>query len=78
MVVRQSPHPVDALLKARGSSKRWLAQKLKMHDTQLNKYLSGALPAPDDLYERIADILHVPLAFVRPEVPPEPTEPVAA
>jgi transcriptional regulator with XRE-family HTH domain len=74
MAVRQAPHPVESLLKARGSSKRWLAQKLKMHDTQLNKYLSGALPAPANLYERIADILNVPVAFVRPvsEVPPAP------
>lgn len=80
MVVSGSRHPVEALLHARGSSKRWLARKLRMHDTQLNKYLSGALKPPANLYERIADVLNVPVAFVLPtaDVPPEPTEPLAA
>jgi transcriptional regulator with XRE-family HTH domain len=74
MDVSSAPHPVEALLAARGTSKRWLAGKLKMHDTQLNKYLSGALPAPANLYERIADVLQVPVDFVRPTAPaPEPS-----
>lgn len=71
MVVSRPQHPVDALLAARGTSKRWLARKLKMHDTQLNKYLSGALPAPSNLYERIADVLHVPVSFVTPRDGPD-------
>jgi ribosome-binding protein aMBF1 (putative translation factor) len=71
MVVRRARHPVDDLLEARGTSKRWLAQKLKMHDTQLNKYLSGALPEPSDLYERIADVLQVPVSFVTPAREPD-------
>lgn len=58
---------VEAILGTRGSTKRWLAKQLGMHDTQLNKYLSGALPAPDGLYERIARVLQVPVDFVAPE-----------
>ncbi len=65
--VRTTPNNVEALLAARGSSKRWLAKQLGMHETQLNKYLSGALPAPAGLYDRIAKVLQVPLSFVAPE-----------
>lgn len=66
-------HPVDALLDARGSTKRWLAKKLGMKESTLSRYLLGNRPAPIDLYERIADVLHVPLSFVQP-----PREEVAA
>jgi len=68
----RSTNTVEAILAARGSSKRWLAKQLGMHDTQLNKYLSGALPAPGGLYDRIARILQVPEDLLKPE------EPVAA
>jgi transcriptional regulator with XRE-family HTH domain len=61
--------PVDALLDARGSSKRWLASKLGMKESTLSRYLSGSRPAPPDLYQRIADVLHVPVAFVTPREP---------
>jgi transcriptional regulator with XRE-family HTH domain len=57
--------PVDALLTARGSSKRWLAGKLGMKESTLSRYLSGSRPAPPDLYERIADVLHVPVDFLK-------------
>lgn len=67
-------HPVDALLDARGSSQRWLAAKLRMDETLLSRYLSGNRTAPDGLYERIADVLHVPVSFVQPK----PEAPVAA
>lgn len=62
-------HPVDALLAARGSSQRWLAGKLRMDETLLSRYLSGNRPAPSDLFERIADVLHVPVSFVTPTRP---------
>jgi hypothetical protein len=64
--------PVAALLRARGSTKRWLGKKLGIEESLLNKYLSGDVGAPADLYERIADVLHVPVSFVQPD------EPVAA
>lgn len=65
----RTTNKVEQILAARGTSKRWLAKKLVMHDTQLNKYLSGALPEPDGLYVRIADILQVPESFVTPSRP---------
>lgn len=71
--MREGAHPVDELLDARGSSKRWLAKKLRMDETALNRFLSGGRTPPEDLYERIADVLHVPVSFVRP-----PEEPAAA
>lgn len=65
-------HPVDAILRARGSTQKWLAMKLRMDHTLLHHYLSGRREAPPDLYQRIADVLQVPVSFVQPD------EPVAA
>ena len=61
--------PVAALLRARGSTKRWLGKKLSIEESLLNRYLSGEVGPPVDLYERIADVLHVPVSFVEPEAP---------
>jgi transcriptional regulator with XRE-family HTH domain len=75
--MREGPrrlHPVEALLAARGSSKRWLAKKLHdMDESTLNRYLSGERTPPSDLYERIADVLQVPLWVVTPKPREEPT-----
>jgi transcriptional regulator with XRE-family HTH domain len=62
----QAVHPVDALLDARGSSKRWLAKKLLLEESTLNRYLYGKRKPPADFYERIADVLHVPVSFIKP------------
>ncbi len=65
---------VDALLAARGSTQKWLAGKLGIDHTLLNHYLAGRRSVPDGLYDCIADVLQVPVSFVRPE----PNEPVVA
>lgn len=62
----ERPQPVDELLAARGASKRWLARKLAMNETLLSHYLAGRRDAPADLYQRIADVLHVPTSFLTP------------
>ncbi len=59
-------HPVDAVLRARGSTQKWLAMKLRMNHTLLNHYLAGRKEPPDDLYQRIADVLQVPVSFIEP------------
>jgi hypothetical protein len=70
MVVRRVQHPVDALLSARGSSKRWLAKKLGMEESVFNRYLYDKLAFRDisraEFYQRVADVLHVPVEFVTP------------
>lgn len=63
----RATHPVEALLEARGTRKQWLALKLGMKESTLSRYLGGTREAPADLYERIADVLHVPVSFVTPE-----------
>ena len=65
MAVR-AEHPVIALLEARGTRQQWLAHKLGMKESTLSRYLGGSRPAPEGFYERIADVLHVPVDFVRP------------
>ena len=72
--MREVEHPVDALLRARGSTKRWLADQLGIGQSALNRYLAGNRPAPEDLYQRIAVVLQVPVQFV---LPPEPVADVA-
>lgn len=74
-MIEIATHPVVALLEARGTRRQWLAQKLGMKESTLSRYLGGSRPAPPDLYERIADVLHVPVSFVQP---PAPREPAAA
>jgi len=63
----RATHPVEALLEARGTRKQWLALKLGMKESTLSRYLSGDRTAPADLYQRIADVLHVPVSFVTPD-----------
>jgi len=63
---KKAEEPVAALLRARGSTKRWLAKKLGVEESLLNRYLSREVGAPIGLYERIADVLHVPVSFIEP------------
>jgi transcriptional regulator with XRE-family HTH domain len=54
---------VDALLEARGSTKKWLAGKIGLKESAFSRYLAGNRPAPPDLYQRVADVLQVPVSL---------------
>jgi len=74
---------VEALLEARGSTKRWLAAKLGLTPSALSRYLDGSRPTPPDFYLRVADVLQVPESlFSKQESEPggvrPPTEGAAA
>ena len=71
-------HPVDDILRARGSTQRWLAMKLRMDSTLLHHYLAGRRQAPPDLYQRIADVLQVPVSFIEPRDDVAGTTPLVA
>lgn len=59
-------HPIRGILRHRGSSVRWLASKLHMHETLINHYLAGRRPMPGDFYGRVADVLQVPPELLMP------------
>ena len=52
--------------------------KLRMDSTLLHHYLAGRRQAPPDLYQRIADVLQVPVSFIEPRDDVAGTTPLVA
>jgi len=59
--------PLARLLNRRGIRHTWLAEQLGVSKWIVHRVLTGKQSATDAWYERVADILGVPVDQIRPE-----------
>lgn len=58
--------PLDRLLTLSGRSRRWLAGRLGIDESLVSRYATGDRRMPAETAQEIAEILNVPVEWLRP------------